>query len=189
MKKITLGTMASTTWRPQQAPAFPVESLRVERRHGATEKNRPRSSMAEARGFMPPLHNHFGRTPRRRAGFAVFTAVVLIGLTGIAIAALAALFTTHAHRTQAGQTNAQLRQLLLAAIHAPPPVPGSPNTIALPSELSAQDATLSMQTVSNDGPILTVQAVARLGKHKAAQTLIYRQQSGQWKLAEARLFQ
>jgi type II secretory pathway component PulK len=51
---------------------------------------------------------------RRRRGFAMLTALALISIVGLGLAAMAALFASEARRSAQQRDDAQLRQLLLA---------------------------------------------------------------------------
>jgi len=124
---------------------------------------------------------------RHQAGFATITAIILIGLAGLAVSAVATLFITDMQRTRELGQDAQMRQLLLAALHVPPPERGATVCVLLPAELGLRHAQLTMQTVAADDQSCTVRVEARLEKRLARQVLVYGLSGGQWRLQSAEL--
>jgi hypothetical protein len=62
--------------------------------------------------------SHRTITSRRRRGFALVFALVMIGLVGVGLAAMAMFFAVQARRTKALPVEAQEQQLLLAGASA-----------------------------------------------------------------------
>jgi hypothetical protein len=131
--------------------------------------------------------------PRARAkrvsGFATMTAICLIALTGIAITALASLFSLEMQRTREGAVEAQLRQLLLAAMRMPPPAEGRAIEMSLPPELVLHGASLRLQRMASakGHDEITVHVEARWDGHLGRETLVYQQTGAGLVLQEARL--
>jgi hypothetical protein len=101
-------------------------------------------------------------------------AIVLIGLTGIAITALASLFAVEIQRTRQTVDDGQLRQLLLAATHITPPPNGQEMDVALPEQLVQHGGSLHLRAEAAGGEVATVHVEARWNSHMARETLIYR---------------
>jgi type II secretory pathway pseudopilin PulG len=131
----------------------------------------------------------------RRSGFAMVTAIVLMGLVALTLAALGSAFVVQSHRTQALAEDAQLRQLLLAgALEAQSRLAASTLeqrvSIPLPAELADRGASLILQP-DPDAPagqaILRIEAA--LPRHRMAQRLTLSQTAGRWQITNAELLQ
>jgi hypothetical protein len=135
------------------------------------------------------------RTHTRR-GFAMLTAIALIGLVAVAMAAAAAVFRLDLRRTTAVMEDAQLRQLLVAGERAareklpaaPGPVSASEAPVSLPPALTTRGATLAVHLSKGpegDDAIATVEAA--LAGRVATQTLTYQRGPAGWRVASATL--
>lgn len=135
-------------------------------------------------------------TTRRRyakqPGFATFTAITLITLVALAVMAMTLLTMLDARRQQHAQTEAQLRQMLLAGAAAAPTIliefdPLGEHTITLPEALASRGASLTAKVdrLYADGRQVTL--TAALPRGRAQQTLIFESMPGGWVLSDASL--
>ena len=127
---------------------------------------------------------------RQRMGFASASAIMLLGLVGIALVALATLFATHARRTTAVMHEAQQRELLLAAAAVARDClqhnTALPAEITLPSTLSQSAVSLQEVATSNaQHRIIRIQAC--YGREILQQEVSFAQTATGWQLTEARL--
>jgi type II secretory pathway pseudopilin PulG len=135
------------------------------------------------------------RSARQRSGFAMVTAIVLLGLVALTLAALGSAFIFQSRRTRALAEDAQLRQLLLAgALEAQSRLADSTLeqrvSIPLPAELADRGATLVLQPQPDAPPgqaILRIEAA--LPRHRMAQRLTLSQTAGRWQINNAELLQ
>jgi hypothetical protein len=127
-----------------------------------------------------------------RRGVATITAITLLGLVGIALAAMGTLLAADARRTRAAESEAQLRQLLLAGAAAsherlrtsPPDAAEQVWEVPLPA---GADATLIVRLERDDDPAthrVRVEATAGRGERMAAQVLTYDAASRALRVAE-----
>ena len=139
------------------------------------------------------------RRPRQRRGLAMLTAIALIALVGVAMAAAGAVFRLDLRRTAASVQDAQLRQLLVAGERAARealPAAGagagavteSNHPVALPPALAARGESLVVRfgPRKKDGEA-TATVEAALEGRVASQTLLYERGPGGWRLASAAL--
>jgi len=137
--------------------------------------------------------------PRHRRGLAMLTAIALIALVGVAMAAAGAVFRIDLHRTAAAVQDAQLRQMLVvgerAAREALPAagagagaVTESNHPVALPPALAARGESLVVRfgPRKKDGEA-TATVEAALEGRVASQTLLYERGPGGGRLASAAL--
>ncbi len=135
--------------------------------------------------------------PRPRA-FALLTGLVLLGLVGVALAAMSALFAQQARRTTDARRDAQLRQLLLASAVAledrcaawPAEAGEQAFAVALPKPLADNGASLSIQIrrePASTQPILAAHVEARFQGQQLRQTLDLSHSAGRWHITGARL--
>jgi len=133
------------------------------------------------------------RTPARR-GFAMLTAITLVALVGVAMAAAGSVFRLDLRRTAAVTQDAQLRQLLIAGERAardklpatPGPVAPSEGAVPLPPALASRGATLSVRIGAgpNDAEAAATVGAALAGR-VVTQTLTYQRGPAGWRLASA----
>lgn len=115
-----------------------------------------------------------------RRGVASITAIVMIGLVGVALAGAAAMFSAQSKRTRDEATEAQLRQLLTAgAIAAVDAI-----DVKLPPELSNDGAKLTIQR-KTEGDLATVEMSASLRGREMRQTLRLTRSSEKWNITDA----
>ena len=135
------------------------------------------------------------RRSRQRRGFAMLTAIALIALVGVAMAAAAAVFRLDLRRTAAAVRDAQLRQLLVAGeraaretLPAGGAVTQSNQSVALPPAVAARGASLAVRfdPGQKDGDA-TATVEAALEGRAATQTLHYERGPAGWRLASAAL--
>jgi hypothetical protein len=139
-------------------------------------------------------HPRAGLAPMRRA-FATVTAVVLLGLAAAALAALATLFTSDYRRTRDAQTDAQLRQLLIAGAadvseKAKAWAGNTPDAtwdVPVPESLAANGGRITNQAIVGENQTIEVHIKARYLTRISAQTLRYNHKSGPWILTDATL--
>jgi type II secretory pathway pseudopilin PulG len=133
------------------------------------------------------------RPERHRPAFAMVTAIVLMGLIALTLAALGTAFVIQSRRTLALAEDAQLRQLLLAgALEAQSRLAASALDknipIALPDELRDRGASLSLQPEPSPPASQTVIRIeAALPHHRMAQRLTLAQTDGRWQVIAAEL--
>ena len=136
-----------------------------------------------------------GSNRRTRHGFAMLTALALVALVAVAMAAALSVFRLDLRRTAGTVDDAQLRQLLLAGQRAARDrlprdagaVPTIEQPVALPAPLAAEGAvTLRLRRgASRDTADVGVEA--RLGNRTATQTLHYERRPVDWSLVSADL--
>ncbi len=134
---------------------------------------------------------HAPQTTASNRGLAIVAAVVLIGLTGVAFVGLASLVRHDLRRTAHARGEAQLRQLLLAGERAAAasldrPGQGIQN-VALPAELAAEGATLSITPGDAAGETRVLDVDAGHMSLRASQRLTYERREGRWALVGAEL--
>ena len=144
----------------------------------------------------PALSRSTGRGRKfhaSRRGFAMLTAIALVALVAVAMAAAASVFRLDLRRTVTGAEDAQLRQLLFAGeriARAKLPredgkVESAAGPVQLPPALAAQGASMNVGVAPKadnaDAAVATVEAT--LGGRAAAQTLRYERGPGGWRLA------
>ena len=137
------------------------------------------------------------RRPRQRRGLAMLTAIALIALVGVAMAAAGAVFRLDLRRTAASVQDAQLRQLLVAGERAARealPAAGagagavteSDHPVALPPALAARGASLTVRFEPGQKDAdATATVEAALEGRVASQTLHYERGPAGWRLASA----
>ena len=131
--------------------------------------------------------------PRRHrtTGFAMVTAIVLIGLAAMTMTALSITIYTQATRTRLATEDAQLRQLLIAGATFAIEKAQSNTTghfqVSLPDPLRANAAklTIDLQPRTSDNE-QTAEVEASLPHHRTSQRLKLALQNGAWQIAEAR---
>ncbi len=118
----------------------------------------------------------------RRRGFASLAGLGLLALVAAATAALAQRFADDARQTIDHATDAQLRQLLVAAAVA---AKQDDVTLALPAEL-ADDFTVRIdESIEGDRRTVTIAAD---GLHQTErQVLMYTRQASDWRLEQVQL--
>jgi hypothetical protein len=140
-------------------------------------------------------------TPAKRRGFAMLTAVALVALVAMALAAVLALVRLDLGRTADALDEAQLRQMLLAGEHAArerldAAGEAAPRTdeavpISLPPALAADggavDVTVLPRASRAAAEVVEVTVRARLGEKAASQTLRYERTSRGWRATAAAL--
>ena len=130
----------------------------------------------------------------RSRGFATLMAIILIGMVGVALAVMSALFAHEAKRTRQTRGEAQLRQMLLAGAASvderlsswQAEVPEQKWAVALPKGLADDGAAVSVQ-VSQQGLTLKVAIEGQLEGRNGQQTLTVVRADGRWRIAAARL--
>jgi len=133
------------------------------------------------------------RPERHRPAFAMVTAIVLMGLIALTLAALGTAFVIQSRRTLALAEDAQLRQLLLAgALEAQSRLAASALDknipIALPDELRDRGAALALHPEPNapTGQAI-IQIDAALPRHRMSQRVMLLQIDGRWQITAAEL--
>ena len=139
-------------------------------------------------------------TRNDRRGFAMLTAIALVALVGVAMAAVLALVQLDLRRTADALVEAQLRQMLLAGERAarerldatgtdgPRAAEAAPASLpaALAADGGALEVTLTSATPAA-GKEVEVTVRARLGERSAAQTLRYEHTPEGWRPRSATL--
>jgi ABC-type transporter Mla subunit MlaD len=117
------------------------------------------------------------REHRRRRGFATTIALVLVGLVGLTLAAVAMSLTRDARRTGAEATDAQLRQLIVAGsiearqfVQSGDAKAGDVRKVALPPELTNDGASAEVRwTQGTSG--LEAEVIASIGTRHLTQRI------------------
>ena len=114
-------------------------------------------------------------TTARRRGFATTIALVLLGLVGLTLAAIALTLTRDARRTGTEAADAQLRQLIMAgSIEARDVIQkgnakaGDVRTVTLPPELANDGARVELRWTQNAGGLGT-EVKASIGTKQLSQ--------------------
>jgi hypothetical protein len=127
------------------------------------------------------------------------TAIILIGLLGVTLAAMSAFFAQQMNRTQQTRRDAQLRQMLLAGAATvdsrrstwPAEVAEQNWTIPLPSTLAEEGATLSVHITplpaSTPSPTLHATIEGKLNTHTSRQILTLTRTDAQWRITQSHL--
>lgn len=129
---------------------------------------------------------------RRSRGFAALTAIALIAIVGLGLAAMAALFAGETRRTGRQRDDAQLRQLLIAGEVAARDALARgerEGTVALPADLTSLGARLTFSPIgdpSDREAHVRVTASTADGR-TMSQRLTYAATDGKWELRSAEL--
>ena len=126
----------------------------------------------------------------RRRGVAAATAVTMLALVGVTLAAMGSLFAAEARRTRDATAEAQLRQLLLAgAAVATQRIPLTAEaTVELPPSLAADGARLVVRPMkAPDANAVVIEVDAAVADRQMTQTLRYAQRDGRWQVDGATL--
>jgi hypothetical protein len=130
---------------------------------------------------------------RKHNGFAMVTAIVLLGLTSIAMAVIGVAFKMQATRTQLQIQQAQIRQLLLAGSKEAQERLGSgkqvDEAVVLPAELaeSAAVLTLSSSDRATGTGRVTVEIEAALPHCRGAERVVFAGSGSDWRMVSAEL--
>lgn len=130
-----------------------------------------------------------------RGAFATVTAIVLLALAATTLAALAGLFSVDYRRTRDAQTDAQLRQLLIAgaadvSAKAKAWAGNAPDAtwdVPVPESLAANGGRVTNQAIVGENQTIEVHIKASYLTRTTAQTLRYRHMGGPWILTDAAL--
>lgn len=152
---------------------------------------RPRGFAARSMpaGWSSPAVTRASTRPR---GFAALTAIALIAIVGLGLAAMAALFAGETRRTGQQRDDAQLRQLLLAGeVAAREALTRGElqGTVQLPADLATLGAELTFAPAGDPVDNETrIRVTARTGEGRVmSQTLGYVRADGRWSLRSAEL--
>jgi hypothetical protein len=127
----------------------------------------------------------------RRRAFATITALALVGIVGITLATLTAVFARDVKRSLRQHDDAQLRQLLIAGEIAARESLGREATgeitVALPDELQSADNSLAFQRLDGSQvDVVEMRITARDGGGRSMrQTLTYAKGGNGWQLQSA----
>ncbi len=119
---------------------------------------------------------------RRSRGFAMIFAIAMIILVGAALILLGGYFAQQANRTRSQSADAQLRQLLIAgSIYATQNAqsPGPEKPLPLPKDLTAQDASVTVQ-ITGEGDERTAVIAARFNQRHVEQSLKLHRDNDRW---------
>ena len=140
--------------------------------------------------FTRPSHHH-------RGGFASLTAIALIAIVGLGLAAMASLFAGETRRAVRLRDEAQLRQLLLAGEVAARDALARGErrrAVELPPELASLGTTLTFEPAdgggarARDAREARLRVTARSGEGRVvSQTLTYTGSGPAWTLHSAEL--
>jgi type II secretory pathway pseudopilin PulG len=134
-------------------------------------------------------------SPRQHRAFVLLTALLVLALVGVAIAALATATSYDGHRTIRQWQSAQLEQMLLAgAVEAgehlktgPSSKAGQSWNVNLPGDFAAQGGALETSVISSENSELKLLINARFGDRSERQILLLRRDASGWKLVSAEL--
>jgi hypothetical protein len=128
---------------------------------------------------MSAQDKHFARN---RSGFAAIFSISLIILVGATLAIMGSYFAAEAKRSAAQQSEAQLRQLVIAggavALERAEK-PAHTDEVALPPALKADGASLTVH-VSGEGDQRGATIVATIGPRRLEQTLQLNRSGERW---------
>lgn len=134
--------------------------------------------------------------PLKPSGFALTTAIVLLGLVAVATAAVTALLVADARRTAGAASEAQLRQLLTAgALDAQARLNAGSSesswSVSLPNDLSESASVhVSVSSAVEDASLRDAHVRATLEAQHLSQTIRFRPVAGgRWSAVEAHLGQ
>jgi Tfp pilus assembly protein PilX len=136
------------------------------------------------------------RTSSRRRGFAALTALALIAIVGLGLAAMASLFAAETRRTGRHRDDAQLRQLMLAGEAAAREAlarGGRQGDVPLPAELASAGTRLTFAPADEPPPppgadAARVRVTAVTGEGRVmSQVLGYARAGDGWTLRSAEL--
>ena len=125
-----------------------------------------------------------------RRGVAAATAVSLLAMVGVTLAAMGAFFASEARRTRDATTEAQLRQLLLAgATIAARVAPVKAETpLELPPSLAADGAHVVVRPVeAPEAGVMVTEVDATIADRRMTQTLRFALRDGRWQVTGATL--
>jgi hypothetical protein len=130
-------------------------------------------------------------TVRRNRAFAAITALALVGIVGVTLATLTAVFARDVKRSLRQQDEAQLRQLLIAGEIAARESLGQPGAgetaVTVPQELASAGISLTWERlgeIKNEG--VEVRVIARVGDGRSlSQSLRYVKTEKGWQLQDA----
>ena len=127
---------------------------------------------------------------RRRSGFAMVTAIVLMSLVGITLTMLTVAMRGDSRRTQLAEDDAQLRQLLLAgsAFAVSHADSNGHFSVPLPESLRERSAELSVEIQSGQGSDEKIAEIeADIAKHGVSERIHLSRQGGNWRVDRANL--
>jgi len=133
------------------------------------------------------------RRHTQRVGFAMVTAIVLLGLVALTLASMGVAFVFQSQRTLSLAQDAQLRQLLLAGtFEARTRLAASgldkPVSLDLPDDLREQGATLKLEPQPDTAAgQITIQIEATLPRHRMAQRIHLLRLDTRWQVISADL--
>jgi len=131
------------------------------------------------------------RSPaKRRAGFAMITAIALLSLTAMTITLLGMTLFNQARRTQIVAEDAQLRQLLIAGTtfaQSRVSVSSGRFSVAIPDALRQDSAELTVDIRADSAGDKIAEVDASLPHHRLSQQLTFSLQNGVWQIAAANL--
>jgi len=124
----------------------------------------------------------------------MLTAILILALVAVAIAALASATTSDAKRTIRKWESAQLDQMLLAGaadavarLKSGTSEQGRSWSVDIPDELAGDEASVNGSITSSTSESLSIQISARLGDRRARQILTFKRAGASWQLADAKL--
>jgi hypothetical protein len=131
---------------------------------------------------------------KRRHGFAGATAVTMLALVGVTIAAMSSMFVAEARRTRDAAIDAQMRQLLIAGaavagqqLQSPEPA-NTEIRIELPPAPAAEGFGLVLRPAAAADPgVRVIEVIASWNEREMNQTLRFVRRQDRWALAGARL--
>lgn len=130
-----------------------------------------------------------------RRGFAMIIAITMLALAGAAILVITRQFGAEITRTRLSATDAQLRQLLLAAAQDVrdrarewPPAPAAAQWTIEPATALEQDgAVVSLRSLPLSPTAMQVQIDARIGQRNGGQLLHLIRSPDGWSITDAEL--
>ena len=125
---------------------------------------------------------------KRRGGFTIMMAVVLLGLASITFAAIGLVMATQVRRTRGMESGAQQRQLLLAgtqAVLAKLQAGQAVSEMSVPVPPGLEGATLTCAAAGATADEVTVEIKAAYRGSASRQTVKLAKERGVWRVREA----
>src|SRR5450432_871982 len=130
---------------------------------------------------------------RRNHGFVLLMGLLLLALVGATLALLATSGSTDARRTLEKSRQAQLQQMLLAAVfdaheHLSSKASlGDAWKIEMPSNLTSRNAAIESKIQSGDAAHVIIFVHATLDREAMDQTLKFSREENNWRMVSAEL--
>jgi hypothetical protein len=132
---------------------------------------------------------------KRRGGFAMIYALIILGLVALAVFAMGSHFAFQVKRTRVVETDAQLHQYLLAgnafvkaeAENWPEKIDIKSMPLELPKDPSSQDARVAIKLLNSDPGSAKIEIAATARNRNVIEEVSLKFDNGRWHVTGAEL--